>query len=202
MQYANSIITVNVVDSHYNDGYVFDLDKGPGFQAAFGLTYYDSNQEMIIEPDYGEIIGRVKSWNNENGVVWQYLDFRPCTQEELGISEVYDPDKAKFFPAHQNSQGFLNFYWKKLYCYDDFVDQHGNYNSADFSGLQISFVKCDSTIRDTCKSEEEIENFMRRMFILTLTNSIRFDQTDYKHKRAIPESRFMWHPIRSQQTAE
>ena len=100
MQYANSIITVNVVDSHYSDEYIFNLDKGPGFQAAFGLTYYDSNQEMIIEPDYGEIIGRVKSWNNENGVVWQYLDFRPCTQEELGISEVYDTDKAKFFPAH------------------------------------------------------------------------------------------------------
>ena len=70
MQYANSIITVNVVDSHYGDEYTFDLDKGPGFRVAFGMTYYDSNQEMLIEPDYGTVTGRVKSWNEENGVQW------------------------------------------------------------------------------------------------------------------------------------
>ena len=68
MKYANSIITVNIVDSHYGDDYTFDLDKNPGFKAAFGITYYDSNKEMLIEPDYGEIIGRIKSWNNEDGV--------------------------------------------------------------------------------------------------------------------------------------
>ena len=70
MQYANSIITVNLVDSHYGEDYVFDLDKGPGFMAAFGMTYYDSNREMLIEPDYGEIKGRVRSWNEENGAQW------------------------------------------------------------------------------------------------------------------------------------
>ena len=122
--------------------------------------------------------------------------------DDFGIGEVYDPEKALFFPAHPNSQGFLNFYWKKFYCYDEYVDQHGNYNSADFSGLQVSFVKCDPALRDTCKSDQEIEDFMKRLFLLTYTNSIRFDQTDYHTKRAIPEARLMWHPIRSSQRAE
>ena len=51
--WANSIITNNVIDSFYQDDYVFNLDKKPGLQVAFGITYYDSNQEMIVEPDYG-----------------------------------------------------------------------------------------------------------------------------------------------------
>ena len=71
--YSNSIIMVNVVDSKYSDEYVFDRDKGgpeAGFIAAFGMTYYDSNQNMLLVPEYGEIVGRVKGWNGEQGVFW------------------------------------------------------------------------------------------------------------------------------------
>ena len=59
----------NILDSVYTDQYVFNedggLDKNPGFMAAFGMTFYDSNQEMLDEPEYGEIQGRVKGWNGE-----------------------------------------------------------------------------------------------------------------------------------------
>ena len=55
----------NIIDSQYTDEYVFDLDKKPGFMAAFGMTYYDSNPNMLIEKEYGEIRGRVKGWNPE-----------------------------------------------------------------------------------------------------------------------------------------
>ena len=42
-QYGNSIITNNIIDTHYTSEYVFDLDKKPGFNVAFGMTYYDSD---------------------------------------------------------------------------------------------------------------------------------------------------------------
>ena len=86
--WANSIITNNVMDSFYQDDYVFDLDKKPGLQVAFGMTYYDSNQEIIIEPDYGELIARVKKWGGDHtGIEWQQLDIRPCTEGELGLGD-------------------------------------------------------------------------------------------------------------------
>ena len=60
---------LNVLDSVYSDAYVFNedntLDKKPGFVAAFGMTFYDSNQEMLDVPEYGQIQGRVKGWNGE-----------------------------------------------------------------------------------------------------------------------------------------
>ena len=45
---------------------------------------------------------------------------------------------------------------------------------------------------------------MKRLFIVTLTNSIRFDQTGYdvEKTKLVPESKFRWHPIRSQLRTE
>ena len=65
---------VNTVDSEYTDEYVFDLDKGgpeAGFNIAFGMTYYDSNPTMLIEPEFGELRGRVRKWTPEsNTIIW------------------------------------------------------------------------------------------------------------------------------------
>ena len=59
----------NILDSVYTDEYVFNedntLDKKPGFNAAFGMAFYDSNQEMLNVPEYGQIRGRVRGWNPE-----------------------------------------------------------------------------------------------------------------------------------------
>ena len=51
----------NLIDSHYDEDYVFGLDKKDnGFQIAFGVTAYDSNQEMIDDPDYVTLHARLK----------------------------------------------------------------------------------------------------------------------------------------------
>ena len=122
---------------------------------AFGMTYYDSNPNMLIEPDYGEVKGRVRSYDID-GTYWQDLNLRPCTREELGIDSEEEQADAKFYPPHKNYKTDLNFYWQKLYCYDDYVAIYGTYSTEKASALQISFVKCDSELRSTCKSDEEI----------------------------------------------
>ena len=106
------------------------------------------------------------------GTKYRDLDYRPCTREELGIDDPTS-DEAIFYPLHKNSVGYFP-YWKKLLCIDDEVEIHGNYNSADVSHLQLTFEKCDPEKRK-CKSEEEIIDAMRKLFIITLHNSIRFD---------------------------
>ena len=111
---------------------------------------------MLKFDDVGKIIPRMKTWSKEGPVVFKDLTYRPCTKEELGLSEPYSEEKARFFPAHQNSKDLIRINHKKLYCIDDFVDIHGNYNSVDASHLQLQFEKCDPKKRQ-CKSEKEIE---------------------------------------------
>ena len=82
------------------DEYVFDLDVDNSFQMAFGITYYDGNVEMLKFDDVGKIIPRMKTWSKEGPVVFKDLSYRPCTKEELGLSEPYSEEKARFFPAH------------------------------------------------------------------------------------------------------
>ena len=87
IHYSDSTITANEIDSYYTEEYIFDLDKGKSLNVAFGITYYDDNQEMMKVPDYGELIARVKSWNANSGLFWKNVTLRPCTDQELGIAE-------------------------------------------------------------------------------------------------------------------
>ena len=168
---------------------------------AFGITYFDSNPYMIIEPDYGEVVARVKSWDS-GGLYWQNLNLRPCTREDLGMDSEGIQPSAKFYPPHKNSKDYLDFYWQKLYCYDDYVKVYGNYNTGVASALQISFVKCDNELRDTCKSEEEITEFTRRLFLVYHHNCKMFDQLGYDDLTISYESKFIWSPFRSTERSE
>ena len=77
---------------------MFDLDKGNNsLGVAFGITYYDSNEEMIVEPDYAIVRARVKSWGDDIGVKWKELELRPCTKEELGIGSPETLEQSKFY---------------------------------------------------------------------------------------------------------
>ena len=59
--YGNTTVMNNLIDSYYDETYVFDLDKKEsGLQIAFGITAYDSYQEMIDEPDYATIHAKLK----------------------------------------------------------------------------------------------------------------------------------------------
>ena len=135
VQFSNSIITVNEIDSFYNEEYSFDLDIDKSLQIAFGITYYDGNEERLDFGDVGEIVPRLKSWNDTTGVLYTDLRYRDCTKEELGIDEPYQEDKAHFHPPHRNSVGLFKKYWKKLSCIDDPVEIHGDYNSVHASHL-------------------------------------------------------------------
>ena len=183
--YGNTDVIVNLIDSYYDDTYVFDLDKTNnniwheqkgGLQIAFGLTHYDSNVEMIDEPDYATIHARLKQWGQEGssaGTTFKELIIRPCTEDDLGLGE--STENSKFDTPHRNSDGFIRYYWKKLHCVDANIDINGSYSSSVASHLQIHLEKCDSTKRATCKSDEEIQEWMIRKFMITVTNRKRFN---------------------------
>ena len=93
---------------------------------------------------------------------------------------------------HKNSQEWLEQYWKKLKCYDEIVNVHGNYNSVRVSHLHLKFARCNPTERATCKSDEEFREFTKKLYTVHVNNSVRFVQTGYGDKKLNKESRFTW----------
>ena len=72
-----------------------------------------------------------------------------------------------------------------MLCFDEPAKVKGDYQSNNVSNLQILLVKCDNNVREglaegqTCKSDYEIEQWMRRKFIVTLTNGQDFENDNY-----------------------
>ena len=65
--------------------------------------------------------------------------------------------------------------------------------------LKFVFIKCnnDTIIEGVCKSDIEIQNFLKRKFIVTLNNQIRFDTAVYDDNRIVKEAILTWYPIHS-----
>ena len=66
----------------------------------------------------------------------------------------------------------------------------------------LHVLKCNNATRGEdetpCKSEEEIESWLRRKFLLTLNNQKRFDVDNYNHEEMIDHvSHLRWNPISS-----
>ena len=75
LQYNNSIITVNEIDSYYTREYSFDLDIDKNLQVAFGISYYDDNSERLDFDDIGQIVPRIKSWKTNQGTTFSDVNF-------------------------------------------------------------------------------------------------------------------------------
>ena len=65
--------------------------------------------------------------------------------------------------------------------------------------MVIVFDKCnepvDSPIK--CKSDTEIEKWLKRKFILVVYNQRRFRLEKFNSYKVVPESRTIWIPINS-----
>ena len=69
----------------------------------------------------------------------------------------------------------------------------GDWNSNSGKSLYAVFNKCSGS--DDCKSEEEIEEFLRGAYVMVLYNQIRFDGSRFHEDAILPESRVKWMPI-------
>ena len=90
--------------------------------------------------------------------------------------------KTRFYKVHENSERDLKYYRKKFWCIDyekmiaedklpRNIEVQGDYNSDKARHLKIMFEKCDNnTFEGTCKTEEEISQWLVRKFIVILEN--------------------------------
>ena len=101
-----------------------------------------------------------------------------CTPEELGFG---DPEKSTFFPTHKNAIRTLDYYHKKFMCIDSDLQLQGDYNSDKASLFKIVMKTCSPddehiiALGKTCKSEDEIKEWMKRKYVVVLNNQQRFN---------------------------
>ena len=93
-------------------------------QFAFGITAYDSNQEPIDDPTYGNVVARYASWGLGEGpgtTISDPIPMKECSDADLGITvgpdggeNNLDRSATRFYPAHASNIGDLTFFRKKL----------------------------------------------------------------------------------------
>ena len=80
-------------------------------------------------------------------------------------------------------------------CIDRELIIYGDYNSRDGNIVSIVFEKCDSAVRNTCRSDQEIYDFLKRKFLVTVENSNIFRMSTYNETKVTFESQFRWYPV-------
>ena len=170
LSFDETDIMVSTIDSHFDSDFVFSK----GLMFAFAITVYDNNPNPIEDPSYGVVSPFYKTWgldSDDPGVKFERMPTRNCTEAELHVNGKSDSN-SPFFVAHKNSHRDLAFYYRKLKCLDtETVDVQGDYNAPRTRAFVLMFEKCNpSTFEGTCKSEEEINKYLARKFIIILMN--------------------------------
>ena len=91
----------------------------------------------------------------------------------------------------QDSFDFVKLYQKKFQCLDEkdrFIS--GNFNTGNASQIRVYLNRCQG--KDYCKTDEEINEFIRGKFLIVYVNEIRFDSQFYGEESIIKESRMDW----------
>ena len=78
--------------------YVFNMDKKKrGFEVAFAFTPFDDDEELLFEPDYGEVKVFLKHWDVDGSTQFDEAVLRTCSEEELGVGPLgFEDPQAKF----------------------------------------------------------------------------------------------------------
>ena len=68
---------------------------------------------------------------------------------------------------------------------DEPPDLRGNYNTGAAKTVAINVFMCDPNVRTTCKSKEEIIEFLSNKYIVVVENNYKFKQENYSEERRV-----------------
>ena len=86
---------------------------------------------------------------------------------------------------------------------DEALPIRGHYNTLKAETPTIILRKCDSTKRSTCKSDQEINEWLNGKFIFTIENNWKFNATSYDPEyRLEKQSKFRWFSLNSNAVEE
>ena len=165
------------------------------FRIAFGLSAYDDSSEFIEDPDYVTLVLQYREWGLIEQRIREYNGPRVhrCRPEEIGIDyyNTKDPEerekmtKPSFFRPDPSTEHWIEVYSQKLWCTDSDPIVMGNYYTQKARTMVITLNKCDPKERSTCKSDDEIERYLRDKYIIVLENNYNFKQQNYEETKRV-----------------
>ena len=195
-KYGDTNVQTSMKEYFYDDDDI--LSDSLGFNVAFGLSDFDGKPDFIEDPDYGTTKAVYRQWGfeTESGTEVDELKLRNCTAADFGFDEdgnritdefkdsltdeERDPNgKPFFFPPDPKQVNFIWTYHPKMHCFENKIKLQGEYDSSKARHLAIVFEKCDPKKRSTCKSETEIENWIKGKYIITIENTWTFRSYEF-----------------------
>ena len=126
------------------------------------------------------------------GIKFTTLPNKPCVLNNVNgtVSE------SDFYPLDKDYEGETITYGPKLKCMNvDKLELLGNYDTAEAKTLMVAFVKCDSKLRNDCKTEEEIHEWLTFRYIIRLQNTKRFLSNEFGVLKTEASSKIKWEAI-------
>ena len=191
VQFVDASVSSEVIPDYFNelDRYTSDKDT-----FAFGIAGWQDDSPLDL--DYGSLKLQYEFWNATHDI---FVDVksRPCRYSDFG----YDLDEAnpnqKFYdpPLEKEVEFKTVIDSEVLMCIDEEIELYGDFNTANAKVLLLNFVKCDTTKRTTCKSEQEVKKWLTTQFLLFSFNKITFMHDGYRERMFQKITSLEWIPI-------
>ena len=101
------------------------------------------------------------------------IETAPCKKDQIDWKGNSDGKALIFKPSEESERDALRFY-DKLQCLSQDLAIAGDFNSASGMSLVLTFSMCRG--KPTCKPEHEINEWMKRKFLLVMENTVTFDR--------------------------
>ena len=125
------------------------------------------------------------------------MEHEPCDQEKLlGGGK----NGSTFFKLNKKTETDARIYAPKMLCPIDLQDNQlqGDYNAQKAKNLMVIFEKChESWSNETCKSDAEIEQWIKGKFIAVLTNQKKFIPYKFGDERMEIQLQLNWYALNS-----
>ena len=205
--FGDTTIMVSKIDSYFDTDFEFATEDG--LAIGFMLTAYDDEQESIEDPDYGRLVAKYQHWGGTDvpTETAEEVPTYPCTTEQLGLhpNGTLSGEPGQFYPVRPDSEEDVTYRFRKLRCFrEERLVVHGDYNSARTRNLVLALELCDQEKRTKegdprrCKSDEEINRWLRGKYLVLYHNSRRFRVEEYGEGKIVEESRTRYIPLNSQ----
>ena len=187
-----STIVSNEIHAGLSSSEIFDGEKQDFFLAAALSDWSYIGGENLQDPTYGRLIFTKLRWgeNPDTGLgesIYTALETHLCTAEELNLSGR--PNVAGIaFPTNAEEKSIVSALKEQFTCIDrGQFELNGNWDTNQGQVIGIQFEKC--TNRQDCRSENEIDYWLRQKHVTLLTNQVRLDSQFYGEGKLVKESR-------------
>ena len=149
------------------------IDEYHDFKIAAAFVKWDQVDTPLEDPSFGTLKFIAKTWGVPGVDFMVEIESHFCGEDELNDVEG-SIKNSTFHPLSAQSKTHVDEYRRRFKCLsnpEQDLKLKGNYDAIEAKNLMIVFDRCNNaTSAVTCKSEEEIQEFMKFKYIVAMWN--------------------------------